>query len=79
MNIEYDEEVDGAFIWLVNDIDLHKHEVVRELWPVELNETIGLLLSADGRLIGIEVQPASEHLSVELLAGVAPVRKSTIG
>lgn len=72
MNIEYDEEVDGACVWLVDDIELHKHEVVREVWPAELNDAIGLLLSADGRLIGIEVQPASTHLPPELLktAGV---------
>jgi uncharacterized protein YuzE len=68
MDIEYDEEVDGVFIWLVDDIDRHRHEIVREVWPGELNETIGLLLSADGRLLGVEVQPASRHLSTDLLA-----------
>ncbi len=67
MKFEYDEEVDGAFIWLVEDIDLHKHEVVQEVWPAELSGAIGLLLTADGRLIGIEVQPASTHLPAELL------------
>ncbi|HYO79408.1 MAG TPA: DUF2283 domain-containing protein [Thermoanaerobaculia bacterium] len=67
MRIDYDAEADGAFVWLVDDIDLHKHEVVREVWPAELNDAIGLLLTADGRLIGIEVQPASTHLPAELL------------
>jgi uncharacterized protein YuzE len=74
MNVEYDEEVDAAFVWLVKDIELHKHEVVRELWPDELNETIGLLLSADGRLLGIEVQEASKHLPAELLLSAGGVR-----
>jgi len=68
VNIEYDEEVDGAFVWLVDDIEVHKHKVVREVWPGELSDAIGLLLSADGRLIGIEIQPASKHLPTELLA-----------
>lgn len=75
MNVEYDEEVDAAFVWLVSDIDLHKRDVVRELWPVELNETIGLLLSAEGRLIGIEVQPASKHLPAELLDAIGNVKR----
>lgn len=74
MNVEYDEEVDAAFIWFVNDIDLHKHEVAREVWPVELNEKIGLLLSAEGQLIGVEVQSASERLPGELLVAI---RKTT--
>lgn len=67
MNVEFDEEVDGAYIWLVNDINLHKHEVAREVWPPELNDAIGLLLTEDGRLIGVEVQPASRYLLAELL------------
>ena len=67
MKVEYDEQVDGAFIWLVDDIERHKRDIVREVWPPELNDAIGLLLSADGRLMGIEVQPASMHLPAELL------------
>ncbi|MCA1789615.1 MAG: DUF2283 domain-containing protein [Thioalkalivibrio sp.] len=68
MYVEYDEEVDAAFVWLVDDIETRKQEVVREVWPDEFGESIGLLLSAEGRLMGIEVQPASERLPSELLA-----------
>jgi len=67
MKVEYDEQADGAYIWLVDDIDRHMRDIVREVWPADLNDAIGLLLSADGRLIGIEVQPASVHLPAELL------------
>jgi uncharacterized protein YuzE len=70
VNIEYDEEVDAACVWFVNDIDRHPHEVAREIWPAELNDAIGLLLSEDGRLIGLEVLAASQHLPAELLATI---------
>ena len=68
MYVEYDEEVDAAFVWLVDDIETCKQEVVREVWPDEFGESIGLLLSGEGRLMGIEVQQASERLPAELLA-----------
>lgn len=68
MYIEYDEDVDCAFIWLVSDIDAHRKDFADEVWPAELNGEIGLLLTSDQRLLGIEVLSACKHLSPDLLA-----------
>lgn len=65
MKIEYDEEVDGLYIWLVNDIERDKDKYSSEIWPTELKDEIGLLFDAEGKLMGFEIQPASKYLPKE--------------
>ena len=67
MRIEYDPEADGAYIWLIDNIDARREECVSEIWPQELNGHVGLLLDKDGKIMGIEVLPASKYLVPELL------------
>lgn len=67
MNIEYDEETDAAFVWLVKDIDSAKKECTGEIWPLELNGNIGLLFNEDNKIMGIEVLQASFYLSKDIL------------
>lgn len=67
MYVEYDPEVDGAFIWFVDDIALRRRDVVSEIWPTELNEEIGLLFDDQGKLLGVELQPATNHLEQAVL------------
>ena len=40
MYIEYDKEVDAAYIWLVDNIEDHKKKFSTEIWPKELNDKI---------------------------------------
>jgi uncharacterized protein YuzE len=65
--VEYDEDVDGAYIWLVDDIEIRRADVTHEVWPDALRDEVGLLFSEDGKLLGIELQPASERLEPEIL------------
>lgn len=64
--IEYDPTVDGAYVWFV-DIDSRARDVAREVWPKDLNDHIGLLFDHQGKLLGIELQPASLYLNAETL------------
>lgn len=61
MQYEYDSEVDGLYIWFVNNIEEEKGNYDHELWPMELREEIGLLFGKDGRLMGLEIMPASKY------------------
>lgn len=61
MKYEYDREVDGLYIWFVNDIEKEKGDYENEIWPTELKEEIGLLFGKDGLLMGIEIMPASKY------------------
>jgi uncharacterized protein YuzE len=67
MNIEYDPEVDGAYVWLVDNIDTEGERYEREVWPKELAEEIGVLFDRSGKILGFEIQPASKYLAEELL------------
>ncbi|MGD9732919.1 MAG: DUF2283 domain-containing protein [Desulfamplus sp.] len=62
MNYEYDAEVDGIYIWFVDDIEKEKDKFSQEFWPEELNEEIGLLFDKNGKLMGLEIQPASKYM-----------------
>ena len=62
MEIEYDEDVDAAFVWLIERPDGRSQVVDGELWPTELDGKIGLLFDAQKRLIGLEVLEASTRL-----------------
>lgn len=70
MDIEYDEDVDAAFIWIVARPDDRSQVVDNELWPEELSGKIGLLFDAEKRLIGLEVLEASSHLPKASLEGL---------
>ena len=61
MQYEYDSEVDGLYIWFVNNIEEENGNYDHELWPKELKEEIGLLFGKDGRLMGLEIMPASKY------------------
>lgn len=71
MKIEYDPETDAAFIWFVSDPQHATEGGQTEVWPPELDDHVGLLLSSDRRLLGIEVLFASARLPQDLLAGVS--------
>lgn len=66
MNYEYDKEVDGLFIWFV-DIESNKHKYQKEVRPSELSDEIGLLFDNEGKLMGLEILPASKYFSIEFL------------
>ena len=72
MYIEYDEEANGAFLWLVDDIDKEKEGYYSEIWPKDLNDEIGLLFTSDNKLLGIEILSASKYLSKKLLDSSIP-------
>lgn len=72
MEYEYDKEVDGLYIWFVEDIENEKKEYENEIWPIELKDEIGLLFSKSGKLLGIEVQPASKYFNEKRLTATLP-------
>jgi uncharacterized protein YuzE len=63
MKIEYDPEADSAYIWL-NDLESHAKNYSNEIWPMELNNEIGILFTADKKIMGFEVINASKYLDV---------------
>ena len=69
MMYEYDEEVDGLYLWFVDDIEREKHRYREEIWPEELNGEIGLLFDESGKLMGLEIQPASKYMYEQFLKG----------
>ena len=68
MYIEYDKEVDAAYIWLVDNIEENKKNYSTEIWPKELNDKIGLLLTDEQKLLGFEILSASKYLLPDLIA-----------
>lgn len=66
MNIEYDPEADGAYIWLV-DIERDKARYSGEIRPSEFHDEVGFLFDDAGKILGIELQPASKYLDAALL------------
>jgi hypothetical protein len=67
--IEYDAEVDAAFLWFVESDELQEGAVVKELWPPETNEHIGLLFNSLNQLVGVEVLFATRYLPKSMLGG----------
>jgi uncharacterized protein YuzE len=65
MKFEYDKEVDGLYIWFTNEIE--KLNYAGEIWPIELNNEIGFLFEEDGKLLGLEIMPASKYFKDEML------------
>lgn len=67
MKYEYDEEVDGLYIWFVDDIEKEGKNYGGEIWPKELKDEIGLLFRENGNLLGLEVLNASKYFPREKL------------
>ena len=67
MQYEYDKEVDGLYIWFVDDIEKEGVCYGGEVWPKELKDEIGLLFQKDGKLLGLEVLFASKYFHQEKL------------
>ncbi|MDA3616858.1 DUF2283 domain-containing protein [Polluticaenibacter yanchengensis] len=67
MKYEYDKEVDGLYIWFVDDVDGEKEDYEQEIWPIELKNEIGLLFSKRGKLFGLEIMPASKYFEQKQL------------
>ena len=67
MRYEYDKEVDGLYIWFVNNIEEEKDNYENEVWPEELKNEIGLLFDKNGKLFGMEIMPASKYFEQEKL------------
>ena len=61
MRIEYDKDVDAAYIYLTD-------ARVKSVKTVELNENIILDYDREGKIIGVEVLQASVVLSKKVLA-----------
>ncbi|WP_185217097.1 DUF2283 domain-containing protein [Sphingobacterium mizutaii] len=61
MKYEYDREVDGLYIWFVENIEEERGIYENEVWPKELKEEIGLLFGKNAVLIGLEIMPASKY------------------
>lgn len=68
MYIEYDDEVDCAYIWLLEDIESSKNRYEGEIWPDELKGEIGLIFDASNKLMGLEIMSASKYLPEKLLS-----------
>lgn len=67
MRYEYDKDVDGLYIWFVNNIEEDKENYKNEIWPEELKNEIGLFFDKNGKLFGIEVMPASKYFNQKRL------------
>ncbi len=61
MKIEYDKDVDAAYIYLTDS-------KIKSAKTVELNENIILDYDREGKIIGVEVLQASVVLSKKVLA-----------
>lgn len=56
MKIEYDKEVDAAYVYFK---EIAEGEVVQ---TISLNESVNIDLDKDGRTLGIEILDASKNL-----------------
>lgn len=61
MKYQYDRDVDGLYIWFVENIEEERGIYENEVWPKELKEEIGLLFGKNAVLIGLEIMPASKY------------------
>lgn len=73
MEYEYDKDVDGLYIWFVDNIEYEKENYENEIWPTELRNEIGLLFDKNGKLLGMEVMPASKYFEQEKLDKIKEV------
>jgi uncharacterized protein YuzE len=70
VKVEYDEDVDAAYIYLT-DIAAGGVATTVPCWPDSEAFTVNLDFDGDGRLIGIEVMEASAKLPPEFLTRFA--------
>lgn len=73
MKYEYDKEVDGLYIWFVKDIEDKSGNYNHEIWPEELKNEIGLLFTNNGKLLGLEIMPASKYFEQKQLDDIDDV------
>ena len=62
MNLEYDKEVDAAYIYIEHPI---RDKEVKK--TIELNENIIMDFDAKGKLLGVEILNASKVLNKKVL------------
>jgi uncharacterized protein YuzE len=75
MKFEYDPEADGLYIWFVKDIEIDGKNYAGEIWPEELKNEIGMIFDKSGKLMGLEVLPASKYFDEEILNDASDVSK----
>ena len=68
MKIEYDKDVDAAYIYIEHPI--RKGQVKN---TIEINEDISVDFDKEGNLLGVEILDASEHLKETTLHTVQKV------
>ncbi|MEK6823493.1 MAG: DUF2283 domain-containing protein [Nanoarchaeota archaeon] len=61
MKIEYDKEVDAAYLYFKEIVD---GEITQ---TISLNESVNLDLDKEGRTLGIEILDASKNLPVNAI------------
>lgn len=71
MRLEYDRDIDAAYLYLCPAEAPSKVARTVSLDPREIDGEINLDFDRAGQLVGIEVQTASRYLQAELLARAA--------
>jgi uncharacterized protein YuzE len=71
MRLEYDPQIDAAYIYLRPAGASSEAAKTVPLDPLEIDGEINLDFDRDGHLIGIEIQGASRFLDASLLEGTA--------
>lgn len=71
MRLEYDRQIDAAYIYLRAEGVLSEVAKTVPLDPREVDGEINLDFDRDGHLVGIEVQAASQFLDASLLSGAS--------
>jgi uncharacterized protein YuzE len=72
MRIEYDHEVDAAYVYFRSPEEPSEVAETVPVDPTEIDGEINVDFDRDGRLVGIEIQTASRFLDASLLRGVSP-------
>jgi uncharacterized protein YuzE len=67
MRVEYDQDVDAAYIYFVDDIPAPAVARTISIDPQAINGMVNLDLDDRGRIVGLEVLDASKLLPPELL------------
>jgi len=72
MRIEYDRDVDAAYIYFQDDIAAGGASRTISVDPQAINGMVNLDLDDDGRIVGLEVLDASKLLPQQLLDDDGP-------
>ena len=73
MDLEYTEDVDAAYLKLVDEIGVGGVATTYPCDPIAVNGQINLDFDHEGRLLGVEVLDASRLLRSETLAHGHPI------